>query len=570
MSMNCTAVALASKVALAASLCSPALAQAERVAHTYDLRAVTQPSHVNVFSARAAPLLDHDDEGGALELESDDGVGALARILSFAFESELEAPGCELRLDEEGRARIVAGSATHQRIAQSLERLGAGLTAPLTVRMDVVELPAGAAARGGLLSLADADKLLAGGARRSFTLRAPRGRVATLDASTLRQIVGGYGVEVAEQSAQFAPHTQSVSSGVRCALRAADNGNGAQLALYASISHLQPLRVRELHLGGVHGSESGAKTPSGKVELELATLLAFSGGFNVFIPKERAAVFTSSVALESGERHFAWVLRCEGHSGASVSELALGAPRPNYVHVWDTSWIEPPRARLSGTLIGRDVIAEARHLEWVHGGERALHVELAAPPLTERLARWGERASDVFTLGPYAIALSREGQRPELSESERSGGGDPSSVLLNWKLARAGAPVASGSAPLLVGEASAWMQGAEARRIHGASVEVASKVGAVCPMVSSALDGLLIRARPLTNAQGLDVEFSLDAHVQSGALSERNVGAPLALPMDQASWDVLTVRETLRARPAPYVFQGGGGLELEVTILPAL
>jgi hypothetical protein len=89
-------------------------------------------------------------------------------------------------------------------------------------------------------------------------------------------------------------------------------------------------------------------------------------------------------------------------------------------------------------------------------------------------------------------------------------------------------------------------------------------------MVSSALDGLLIRARPLTNAQGLDVEFSLDAHVQSGALSERNVGAPLALPMDQASWDVLTVRETLRARPAPYVFQGGGGLELEVTILPAL
>lgn len=568
--MNRTAIALASNVALAASLCAPAAAQAEAVARTYDLRAVTQPSHVDVFSARAAPLLQPDDEGGALELESDDGVGTLARILSFAFESELEAPGNELRLDDEGRARIVAPDATHQSIAKMLESLGGALSAPLAVRIDVVELPAGAAARGGLLSLADADKLLAGGARRSFTLRAPRGRVAMLDASTLRQIVGGYGVEVAEQSAQFDPLTQTVSSGVRCALRATDNGAGAQLALYASISQLQPLRVRELHLGGVHGSEGGAKTHVGKVEIELATLLAFSGGFNVFIPKERAAVFTSAVALESGQRHFAWVLRCEGHSGVKVTQLLRGGSRLHHVHVWDTSWVEPPRARVSGALIGRDIVAAARNLEWLQGDERGLQVELVAPPLTERLARWGERASDVFTLGPYAIALSREGQLPELSNGERTDGGDPSSVLLNWKLARSGALVASGSAPLLVGEASAWMQGAEARRIREADVEVASKVGALCPMVASALDGLLIHARPLATAQGLDVEFSLDASIQSGALSERSVGAPLALPVDQASWDVLTVRETLRARPAPYVFQGGGGLELEVTILPAL
>jgi hypothetical protein len=567
--MNRTAIALASNFALAASLCSPAAAQSQPVARTYDLRAVTQPSHVDVFSARAAPLLHPDDEGGALELESEDGVGSLARILSFAFESELEAPGNELRLDDEGRVRIVAPEATHESIAKMLESLGAALNAPLSVRIDVVELPAGAAARGGLLSLADADKLLAGGARRSFTLRAPRGRVASLDASTLRQIVGGYGVEVAEQSAQFDPRTQIVSSGVRCALRATDNGAGAQLALYASISQLQPLRVRELHLGGVHGSEGGAKTHVAKVEIELATLLAFSGGFNVFIPKERAAVFTSSVALESGQRHFAWVLRCEGHSGVKSTELFRGMTRPHRVHVWDTSWVEPPRARLSGALLGRDIVAAVRNLEWMQGDERALQVELAAPPLTERLARWGERASDVLTLGPFAIALSREGRGLDPGGSERTDGGEPSSVLLNWKLARSGALVASGSAPLLVGEASAWMQGAEARRIREADVEVASKVGALCPMVASALDGLLIHARPLANAQGIDVELSLDANVQAGALGERSVGAPLALPVDQANWDVLTVRETLRARPAPYLFQGGGGLELEVTILPA-
>jgi len=376
-------------------------------------------------------------------------------------------------------------------------------------------------------------------------------------------------VEVAEQSAQFAPRTQSVSSGVRCALRATDNGAGAQLALYASITNLQALRVRELHLGGVHGGEGGAKTQYGTVELELPTLLALSGGFNVFVPKERAAVFTSAVALESGQRHFAWVLRCEGHSGAGVTELALGTPRPNYVHVWDTSWIEPPRARVTGVLLGRDIVADARNLEWLHGGERALHVELVAPPLTERLARWGARASDVFTLGPYAIALSREGQRPELSDSERAGGPDPASALLSWKLSRGDALVASGSAPLLIGESSAWMQGAEARRIQRANVEVAAKIGALCPAVASALDGLLIRARPMAVSQGLDVELSLDAHVQSGAVNQRTVGAPLALPIDQASWDVLTVRETLRARPAPYVFQGGGGLELEVTVAPA-
>jgi hypothetical protein len=543
-------------------------------AKLYDLRSIAPAAHVGEYVATLAPLLDFDGGGSTQELESESGADAVARALSFLFEAELSAPGRELRIESPGRVRIVAPAAVHRQIDQALAALAAPLRRTHEVRLDLLERPAGTPVQGGIVSAAEAEKLLAAGVRRSFTLRVPSGRVGVLDATSLRRVVSDYDAEVAELALHFTPRMASLRTGVHFAVRASEVTGGVQLALSAIDAQLGALRERVYDLSGLLSDDSGATVKSARVPLELPTLLALSGGFNVFVPAGQAAVIDSALALESGASRRTWIVRCAS-SGAQPATTVIGPPpRSARVQLLDTGWVQPPHALPNGSASGFESVADARESEWAHGGERELSVQLSAAPLTELLAGWNDRSVELLTLGPFVMALQR-GASPELSLGGPEAGPlvAPQAASLTWTLKRKGErdlTLAAGAAPLLLGETSAWIHGAQSRLVLDARVEVASRVSTLAPRVSNALDGLVVWARPSRAADGgLDCEIAVAAHVLAAPLGVVLVGAPLTLELDHPQWNVLSVHETLRAPatgPAKFTFQGGGNLELELEL----
>ncbi len=561
---------------VAGPLAAPArAAQSEGVTtRSYDLAAIVQPAHASAFDARIAPLLgEFDGDQETVELELESGADLAARVVSFLFERELNAPGCELRLVEGQHLHVVAPAALQRRIESALSALSAQLRQSIDVRLDLVELPADTALRGGVLTLADADKLVARGALWSATLRAPRGRVGLVDATSVQRFVGDYDVEVAEMAAQFAPRVEALRTGQRWAVRAAPSAAGVQLALSLQAVELVELAERQLSLGGMLAGESGAAAQTATVKLQLPSTLIFSGGFNGFVPAGRALVIDCASALETGRSRRTWVLRCSASEAAPTGAVKL--PGHPSVQIFDTSALAAPSAWLSGDSSGFSVVGDARALEWAHGGSRRIDVSLRNPPLTELLARLDSRSSEMLSFGPFAIALASDeatnvfGSAGNLAESA------PAAANFTWSLRRRTAggsrTLAEGATALSVGHTSAWMQGGERRLVSDASVEIASRTGTIAPRVVSALDGLLLWARPARAGDGaLECQIAIDAHVLAAPPARSFVGAPLSLEIDHGRWDVLAARDSLRAsKPgevARALFAGGGGLELEVTL----
>ncbi len=553
---------------------SGALQEAALSAKLYDLRSIAPAAHVGEYVAALAPLLEFEGDGSTTELETESGADAVARALSFLFEAELSSPGRELRIESPGQVRIVAPAAVHREIDQALAALAAPLGRTLDVRLDLVERAAGTPVQGGMLSAADAEKLLASGVRRSFSLRVPIGRVGVLDATSLRRVVSDYDAEVAELALHFSPLMASLRTGVHWAVRASEVSGGVQLALSAMDAQLGALRERPFELSGMLSNETGTSVKFANVPLELPTLLSLAGGFNVFVPAGQAAVIDSSLALESGAIRRTWVVRCAASGAPPESEINGPAPRSARVRLLDTGWVQPPRAMPSGTGSGFEFVADARESEWTHGGERQLIVRLPAAPLTELLAGWNDRSVELLTLGPHVMALQRgAGPQLQLGGPESGPLAAPQAASLTWTLKRKGdreVTLAAGAAPLLLGETSAWIHGAQSRLVLDARVEVASKVSTLAPRVSDSLDGLVIWARPSRGAAGgLDCEVAVSAHVLAAPLTTVVVGSPLTLELDRGEWNVLAVHETLHAPsagPAKFTFQGGGNLELELEL----
>lgn len=554
-----------------------ASAQAQELAvRLYDLNSVIPAVHVGAYEARLAPLLaEFDEDDNTIELERESGADTAARILAFLFEQDLKVPGCELRVEGEGRIRITAPQAVHRQFEPALAALSSYMRRTVEVRLDLLERPADAPLRGGLVSLADADKLIASGAKWSATVRAPRGRVGVIDASQLQQIVAGYDVEVAELTAQFKPRVESLRSGARWALRAVESPAGVRLALSTQSVSLGTIRQRELILGGFLAGESGAAAHTSAVKLQLPSARVFAAGLNLFIPTGQALVIDGALELHSTSARETWVIRCTP-SGAEAAGVIQLPGRP-LVRLLDTSWIEPPRAIPGGDSSGFEIVGDARGLEWAHGGDRGLHVRLQAAPLGDLLASWSERSRELLSFGPFAIALCREGDESPFVGGAQLSAPASAAAQLAWTLRRRGSgeplTVAAGVTALLVGETSAWVQGSESRIVVSADVEIASRVGTIEPRVASALDGLIFWARPArTTDGGLECELAIAAHILAAPMRQTQVGAPLTLELDQGQWDVLNAQETLRAtkpgEAARALFTGGGGLELEVVLAP--
>ncbi len=560
---------------LACPLVPPARsAQTEAmVARNYDLAAIAQPVHASPFEARIAPLLgEFDGDQETVELELESGADLAARVVSFLFGRELNAPGCELRLEDGEQLRVVAPAALQRRIESALSALSAQLRQSVEVRIDLIEQALDAPVRGGVMTLADADKLVARGALWSATLRAPRGRVGMLDATSVQRFIGEYEVEVAEMAAQFGPRVETLRTGERWAVRAAPSAFGVHLALSVQAVQLVELAERQVALGGMLAGDSGATPHTAKVALHLPSTLAFAGGFNGFVPAGRALVIDCTSQLETGRSRRTWVLRCSSADAAPAGAVKL--PGHPSVQLLDTSAIAAPSAALSGSSSGFGVIGDARSLEWAHGGDRRLDVSLCNPSLTELLARSTGRSSEVLSFGPFAIALcNEENATPFASVVQLAEA--PAAANFTWTLRRRRAgqalTLADGATALSVGHTSAWMHGGERRLVTDASVEIASRTGTIAPRVSSALDGLLLWARPLRTSDGaLECRLAIDAHVLAAPLTKSSVGAPLSVEVDHGRWDVLSAHDSLRvAKPgetARAVFIGGGGLELEVTL----
>lgn len=423
------------------------------------------------------------------------------------------------------------------------------------------------------MSLAEADKLVARGAQWSATLRAPRGRVGVVDATSLQRFVGDYDVEVAEMAAQFAPRVEALRTGQRWAVRAAPSAAGVQLALSVQAVELVELADRELTLGGMLAGESGATPQTAVVKMQLPSTLAFAGGFNGFVPAGRALVIDCSSQLEAGRSRRTWVLRCTAGDTAQPGAVAL-AGYPS-VQLFDTSAISAPSAWLSSESSGFGVVGDSRSTEWAHGGERRIDVSLRQPPLTELLARLDGRSSEMLSFGPFAIALLSDENATPFETASQFAESAPAAANFTWTLRRRGAgdarTLAEGATALSIGHTSAWMHGGERRLVTDASVEIASRTGTIAPRVASALDGLILWARPARASDGaLECQLAIDAHVLAAPLARSSVGAPLSLEIDRGRWDVLAARDRLRvAKPgetARAVFVGGGGLELEVTL----
>lgn len=569
-----TLLSLATEPARSTPLASTSRQAEELAVRVYDLNSVSPAVHVGAFDARLAPLLaDFDEDDTTIELEREGVADTVARVLAYIFAQDLNGPGRELRIEGEGRVRIAAPLAVHRQIEQTLATLSAHMRRTVEVRIDLITRPADAPLRGGLMPLAEAEKLLTGGAKWSATLRAQRGRVAVLDATQLQQIVASYGVEVAEMAAQFTPRIESVRSGARWALRAAEAPAGVRLALSAESVSLEAMREREMRLGGLLAGESGVGPHTSAVKLQLPSARVFAGGFNLFVPAGQALVIDSALKLQTTSARETWLIRC-APAAADAAGLIQFPGRP-LVRLLDTSWIEPPRTIVSGESSGFEIVGDARGLEWAHGGGRRLDVSLQAAPLGDLLARWNERSHELLSFGPFAIALCRDGDESPFASAAQSDAPAPSCAQLTWILRRKGAgeplTVAAGATALLIGETSAWVQGAESRVISAADVEIASKVGTIGPRVESALDGLIFWARPArTSDGGIECELSIAAHVLAAPLGQVQVGAPLGLEIDQGQWDVLGAHETLRsAKPgeaARALFTGGGGLELEIAL----
>lgn len=552
----------------------PGAAQGVLVARTYDLDALAPRTHPAAFIERVTPLLTEFDEASD-ELESDSGADAIASVLLLALDSEFDAPGRELRIEDSARLRVVAPESVHAEVVRVLSFLESALGRAVDVRLDFVELPADAPVQGGLVPAAEAERRIASGVTRSFSLHVPAGRVGVLDATQHRRFIGGYEVEIAEAAAQHYPRMETLSSGARCAVRAAAVNGGVQLALYSSDVELAALRTSEFPIGALLAGDQGPQQIVASVQVELPTLLSECGGFNLFVPDGQALVLDSSLALRSGARRQSLVVRCSPSGPAPAFALDLPSSGAR-LELLDATWRLPPRAEFNGVESGFEFVGESRPMEW-RDGAPTIDVALEAPVFTELQARLAENVDELASMGPWILALRRKGGAQGGLQFETTALAPvwaPSSAQLSWTLRRKGPRpevLAAGGLSLALGSTSAWVVGAESRVLTYGDVEIASKAAVIGPRVGSALDGLVFWARPMRTLDGgIRCEVAVSASILSAALEETSVGAPLRSVVERGAWDALRAHPTLYAPVGgagrKYTFPGGGGLELELEL----
>jgi len=546
-------------------------AQGELVAATYDLAPLAPRVHSAAFVDRLFPALNEFDDA-TTELENESLADSIAGWIGRALEPEFDAPGRELRIEAPSRLRVVAPRAVHAEVTRVLTFFESAFRRGVDVRFDFIESPADAPIRGGLIPQEDAERMLSGAARRSFSLRVPAGRVGLLDASEQTRFIGDYQVEVAESAAQHYPKVETLRSGVRCAVRAAAIPGGIQLALFTSDSAVRELRSRKLKLGALLAGDGAPEAHESEVEIEIPTLLTQGGGFNLFVPDGQALVFDAQLALSSGARRETLIVRCSP-AGAPPSyslDLASGAR----LELLDASWRLPPRAELVGDDSGFEYLGPLRGLEF-HGNGSSIDVVLEPPTMTDLHERLAYGAYELTTVGPWILALHTKSDGPstlDFGAHALAPGESPGAAQFEWTLRRArGAALASGAVAVSLGATSVWTVGAETRVVSHTDVEIASKTATLGAHTANAFDGLVIWARPTRALDGgIRCELAVESRILRGAAEERAVGAPLHSAVDRASWDVLRAQQTVLA-PADgaggaFVFHGGGGLELELRI----
>jgi hypothetical protein len=561
---------------------------ADLVTKTYDLTSASPVLHNSEYTEALAPTLTFDNGDATPSLDASQTHDSIANELLELFGAEFEYEGRSLQVDEHGRAQVVAPAAVHKEIERVLAFLETAFRRGVELRVDMIERPGTAPALPALMSVDEAEKLVAGSGASAHgtTLRIAPARIATLDLTHSVDYVADYDVEIAQATAQAYPVVRSYPIGVRMAARAAIVPGGTRVALLLRDSVQNgALRATDVQLGASVSSDSGQHFARGSVTVQSLSLLEHSFALNLFVPDGQAVVIDSTLSTQSGASRIAFVVRSTTTAREPVMTLQISAGH-SPLEVFDASFVCPPRVDVDGRAFDQGVFPRSLDGLFDCGSNN-----YEGNPAVQGVLRMGDQGWIENVLGGdgehqvqglSSWLLIHPSRQSEPGKSAKSALGADSPVLaqartgdvanVSLTLRRAdknGAVLAALTWPIVYGEASAAVIGGETQYIGGANVEVAQSAATIDPVVHTAFDGLVVRVRPTRATDGTaTVELSARGHVLGGPMQDLEAGAPMSLPIKRCEFDNLSVDERLSfgapagGQPGPRRISLGGGTGL--------
>lgn len=577
---------------VSAASTSDTAAQAPLVLRSYDISAAQPWGPVSRGWLQLLPRLFAGPQEFSRGEEHEPRPEELLAQLEHLYGAELQQEGRSLELRSAKQLVVRAPEAVQQGVAQLVEFWENAFAASTELAIDCVRLEGqGLAAPSGLLSIADAERLLAAlpaaAQRRTFRLSVAPGEAGSVDLTATHRLVTDLNCEIAQEAGLLDPDVESVPTGLRIDVRCAPAPGGLWLALVQRDVTLLGVREVDVRSHVQIATESAVEDRPLARKLQGADLLDGSLGLNAFLPEGKALVVQTALGVETGRASTLFVVRAVGATAARESHLALnGLGRRGEIDAYALEFSAPP------TVVARADQIDFEHFSlatWRHDSEdsRALLAQLERGSADALIGYLSDEPAEAHTTwGPYLVVraepdpVSDGPRRRELHSLVASRlAPAPRMVQVTLTLKRAhtaGEPLARAMFPVRIGEQGFVVLGTESHRVCDYDVEVAQKASIGDPVVCNTFEGFvgIVRPRPAA-AGGLALELYGEARIQRGPAREFDPRASTLGAIWQADFDQLSLRERVvfakDARTRTVVLgdagmSGPGGLQLEVEV----
>lgn len=515
---------------------------------------------------------------------SDEMVDLILQVFGDQFDEE----GRSIQYDEDGRLSIVAPRWVHENLERLLPFLARTFQRSASVRLEVLEVPAGAALTGSVLDRAAAQRLAAGAtSARSYDLRVYPDRYTQLEDVLVREVVARLDTEVAQRISGYDPVIESFPVGLRLGALAGLGESGVALDLLLSEgAELRAPELVDLEVAAISVGESGNRTQLGSASAQTLSVRRSTLALSTFLPVGKALVFEVGNGLAAAATRQLWVFTLESDLGPALTTIAT--PDGRHLELLDLSGGGRNRFVFEGDL----GVATGIGPRFRPGIGLSAEDGSEMPPLGVRVERidppaYGWIENEIYVdsdpmvnlMGSWLMTLPDEGADDTahpladmLAGEELSQFTAPTPLVeLSVRLVDGEQELARVRVPAASGRELALTVGTEALYHGDTNIEIAEGSVIANPHLYSAFQGLVLRATPRSGLGGLGLD--LEAHgsrlVGPGPRGV-DIGTDTARTVQLGAWRSCHVRESVSlpaaGTTAPLVFGDRHGLHLEVEL----